>query len=337
MIQLALYGSIANPPHGEHLERCIDETSAEAQHAESSGFDAFFFGEHHQDKDGFLPSPLLVCTAIAARTTRLKVGTSVLLLPLYHPIHVAEDAATMDLIAHGRTILGVGIGYQEADFNMFGVPRAERVRRFEEGVAIIRQCWSGERFSFDGKHYQLSDVQMRPRPFQRPGPPLWIGAWASAAVRRAGRLADAWVAGPSKPLDMMQPLTTHYREAAQEAGREPCVILMRDAWVAESRDEAERVYGPEVMTAYKYYWRNQALAFQGITSEAAFTLDTMADDRLILGTPDECVQQIHRWSEALGTTYMVFRLRHAHSGGPPHAAIMRAIELFGARVIPQLS
>jgi len=337
MIQLALYSSIANPPHGEHLERCVDETIAEAALAESCGFDAMFFGEHHQDRDGFLPSPLIVCTAVAARTTRLKVGTSVILLPLYHPIHLAEDVATLDIVSHGRTVLGVGLGYQPADFNMFNVPRSERVGRFEEGVDIIRRCWTGERFSFPGKYFQLEDVQMLPRPLQRPAPPLWIGGWAPAAVRRAGHLGDAWVGGPSMALEEMKQLTNTYRAAAAAAGREPCVILMRDAWVASSREEAERVYGPEVMTAYQYYWRNQALAFQNIDSEAAFTLANLAEDRLILGDPDECVQQLHRWSEALGTNYVMMRLRHAHSGGPPHKEIMKAIELFGSRVVPQLT
>jgi probable F420-dependent oxidoreductase len=337
MIQLALYSSIANPPHGEHLERCVDETIAEAELAESCGFDAMFFGEHHQDRDGFLPSPLIVCTAVAARTTRLKVGTSVILLPLYHPIHLAEDVATLDIVSHGRAILGVGLGYQPADFNMFNVPRAERVGRFEEGVEIIRRCWTGERFSFPGTYFQIDDVQMLPRPLQRPAPPLWIGGWAPAAVRRAGHLGDAWVGGPSMALAEMKQLTETYREAAAAAGREPRVILMRDAWVASSREEAERIYGPEVMTAYQYYWRNQALAFQNIDSEAAFTLANLAEDRLILGDPDECVQQLHRWSEALGTTYVMMRLRHAHSGGPPHNEIMKAIELFGSHVVPQLT
>ncbi|HXA95766.1 MAG TPA: LLM class flavin-dependent oxidoreductase, partial [Candidatus Dormibacteraeota bacterium] len=90
-MKFGLYSSIANPPRGEQLDRCIDEVIAEAQLAEASGFDSCFFGEHHQDHDGFLPSPLIVATAVAARTTRLRVGTSVILLPLHHPVHVAED------------------------------------------------------------------------------------------------------------------------------------------------------------------------------------------------------------------------------------------------------
>ena len=135
-------------PHGEHLDRCVDQVIAEAQLAEASGFAACFFGEHHQDKDGFLPSPLIVATAVAAQTRRLHVGTSVILLPLHHPVHVAEDVTTLDIVSKGRVILGVGVGYQAADFRAFGVPMEHRAALFEEGVEIIRRCWSGEPFSF---------------------------------------------------------------------------------------------------------------------------------------------------------------------------------------------
>src|SRR3989449_5279234 len=173
-MKFGLYSSIANPPRGERLDRCIEEVIAEAQLAEASGFDSCFFGEHHQDRDGFLPSPLIVAAAVAARTQRLRVGTSVILLPLHHPVRVAEDAITLDLVSRARFVLGVGIGYQPADFRAFAVPMEHRMALFEESVAILRLVWPGERFSFRGKHYTLEDVQITPRPFQRPGPPLWF-------------------------------------------------------------------------------------------------------------------------------------------------------------------
>src|SRR5712691_7480379 len=210
-MKFGLYSSIASPPRGEHLDRCIDEVIAEAQLAEASGFDSCFFGEHHQDGDGFLPSPLIVATAVAARTQRLRVGTSVILLPLHHPVRVAEDVITLDLVSKGRVILGVGIGYQAADFRAFAVSMEHRVALFEEGVEILRQCWTGERFSFRGKHYTLEDVQIRPRPFQRPAPPLWIGASVPAAARRAGRLADAFVGTPSMDLEFTVGLVEAYK------------------------------------------------------------------------------------------------------------------------------
>src|SRR5258708_31884747 len=128
-MKCGLYSSIANPPRGEQLDRCIDEVIAEAQLAETSGFDSCFFGEHHQDHDGFLPSPLIVATAVAARTTPLRVGTSLILLPLHHPVHVAEHVITLDLVSNGRVILAVGIGYQLADFHAFSFPIASSAWR----------------------------------------------------------------------------------------------------------------------------------------------------------------------------------------------------------------
>ena len=309
-MKFGLYSSIANPPHGEQLDRCIDEVIAEAQLAEASGFDSCFFGEHHQDTDGFLPSPLIVATAVAARTTRLRVGTSVILLPLHHPVHVAEDVITLDLVSKGRIILGVGIGYQPADFRAFSVPMDDRAGRFEESIEI------------------------RPRPYQKSGPPLWIGASIDAAARRAGRIADGFVGTPSTGMANAVHLADVYKEAAREAGRPAEVVQMRDAWVATSRAEADAVYGPHVMTAYRYYWENRLAEFKNLAAGSEFTLERLAPDRLILGDPETCVREFQRWQKATGASTFLLRLRHAHSGGPPHDKIMAAIKLFGERVLP---
>lgn len=102
MTTFGLYAAIGDPPRGERLQQCIDEVCAEAQRAEQVGFDAILVGEHHQHRDGFLPSPLIVSTAVAARTQKIRIGTGILLLPLYHPVHVAEDTATLDIISKGR-------------------------------------------------------------------------------------------------------------------------------------------------------------------------------------------------------------------------------------------
>ena len=110
--------------------------------------------------------------------------------------------------------------------------------------------------------------------------------------------------------------------------------MMKDAWVASTRAEAERVYGPEVMAAYQYYWRNRNPNFGSLGSDPEFTLENLARDRLVLGDPEECVTEFHRWSQATGSGYFLLRLRHAHSGGPPHERIMECIRLLGERVIP---
>ncbi len=336
MIELSIYSSIANPPRGDDLDRCMVEAVREAEAAEAAGFSGFFVGEHHQDKDGFLPSPFVVLAAIAARTQRIRVGTAVLLLPLHHPIRVAEDAATLDIVSGGRTVLGVGLGYQEADFRAAGIDRRERVPRFEESVDILRRAWTGEPIRHKGRAFEIDDVRVTPAPLQQPGIPIWVGGWVPAAVERAGRLGDALVLGPSFTLDENRALADRYRAAAEAAGRTPQLVLMRDAWVADSFEEAARIYGPEVSDAYRYYWRNGATAFRGFGSEAEFRFENVWKDRIVAGAPETCIAEFRRWSEALGVSSFILRLRHAHSGGPPHRRIVTAIERFGRDVIPYL-
>ena len=333
-MKFGIYSSIADPPAGANLALKVEEVVAEAKLAEAVGFDSCFFGEHHQDKDGFLPSPLIVASAVAAQTTTLNLGTSVILLPLHHPVKLAEEVITLDIVSRGRFILGVGLGYQPVDFRTFDIPIESRVSRFEEEIEIIRQCWSGERFNFSGEHFNLEDVAIRPLPYSDPSPRLWIGASRAPGARRAGVIADGFVAGPSTDLNSTVSLTSVYNDAAQLSGKNPVLCLMRDSWVSRTRAEAERVYGPEVIDAYKYYWRNGLNEFRQYRSESEINMANMAPDRLIIGEPQEVVEDFHRWKEATGADYFLLRLRHAHSGGPSHERILEAIQLFGEEVIP---
>jgi len=333
-MKFGIYSSIADPPAGANLALKVEEVVAEAKLAEAVGFDSCFFGEHHQDKDGFLPSPLIIASAVAAQTTTLNLGTSVILLPLHHPVKLAEEVITLDIVSRGRFILGVGLGYQPVDFRTFDIPIESRVSRFEEEIEIIRQCWSGERFNFSGEHFNLEDVAIRPLPYSDPSPRLWIGASRAPGARRAGVIADGFVAGPSTDLKSTVSLTSVYNDAAQLSGKNPVLCLMRDSWVSRTRAEAERVYGPEVIDAYKYYWRNGLNEFRQYRSESEINMANMAPDRLIIGEPQEVVEDFHRWKEATGADYFLLRLRHAHSGGPSHERILEAIQLFGEEVIP---
>jgi probable F420-dependent oxidoreductase len=337
MTTFGLYAAIGDPPRGERLQQCIDEVCAEAQLAEQVGFDAILVGEHHQHRDGFLPSPLIVSTAVAARTQKIRIGTGILLLPLYHPVHVAEDAATLDIISRGRLILGVGMGYQAGDFGAFGVPLSQRVSRMEEGIEIIRACWTQDRCSYAGKRFRLDNVAVYPKPVQRPHPPIWVGAMADESIRRAAQYGDAWLTGITQPMPNIRRHTQIYKAYAGEFHRPARITLMRDAWVADTRQQAMDQYGPEVLAAYKYYWKSDSLSFQDNRSESEFTIEKMAPDRIIMGSPDEVVDQLQRWQETMGAEMIIFRLRQAHSGGPSHDKSLRAIRLFGEKVIPQLA
>jgi probable F420-dependent oxidoreductase len=337
MTTFGLYAAIGDPPRGARLRQCIEQVCAEAQLAEQVGFDTILVGEHHQHRDGFLPSPLIVSTAVAARTQKIRIGTGILLLPLYHPVHVAEDAATLDIISNGRLVLGVGMGYQAGDFAAFGIPPRQRVSRLEEGIDIIRACWTQDSVSYEGKQFRLDQVAVYPKPLQQPHPPIWVGAMADESIRRAAQYGDAWLTGITQPMPNIIRHTQTYKASAGEAQRPAHVILMRDAWVAETRQQAADEYGPEVIAAYKYYWQSHSLSFRDNRSEAEFTLEKMAPDRIILGSPEEVVDQLRHWQEATGAERFIFRLRQAHSGGPSHDKILRAIRLFGEKVIPKLA
>ncbi len=174
--------------------------------ADELGFDSIWLTEHHFVADGYTPSPVPLMAAIAVRTKRVEISTDILILPLYHPVKLAEDIATVDVLSNGRVMLGVGSGYRDEEFAAFGTSRKERARRMEEGVAVLRGCWAEGPFSFAGRHYQLNGIDVVPKPVQRPHPPLWMAATAEPAARRAARLGlhllpqadrtggyDAWV------------------------------------------------------------------------------------------------------------------------------------------------
>jgi alkanesulfonate monooxygenase SsuD/methylene tetrahydromethanopterin reductase-like flavin-dependent oxidoreductase (luciferase family) len=156
--------------------------------AEQRGAQVLWVAERPFVAGALLPAALPLCAALAERTERARIATGVVPLPLHHPLRIAEDGATLDVLSGGRFELGVGLGEHAEGFDGFGVPIRERAGRFEEALALVRQAWSGEPVGGSGGHFEIAEVRVFPRPVQRPHPPLWIAASADAAVRRAARL-----------------------------------------------------------------------------------------------------------------------------------------------------
>src|SRR5262249_26308531 len=198
----------------------FEETLQECEPAEAAGFESVWLGGHPH-RAVLPPTPLIRLAAIAARTRRLRLGTGVLLLPLYHPLAVAEEAAMVDVISGGRLVLGVGAGYAPEEFAAFGVSIKERGSRMDEAVPLIQRLWSEEKVTHEGRHYRVTPAAVGPRPVQRPRPPIWFAGWVEPAIRRAGRLGDAWLGGPSARLDELAVCVRLYRQARQAAGRDP--------------------------------------------------------------------------------------------------------------------
>jgi alkanesulfonate monooxygenase SsuD/methylene tetrahydromethanopterin reductase-like flavin-dependent oxidoreductase (luciferase family) len=159
--------------------------------AEEAGFDSFWVSEHHGLPDGYLPSPLTLLAALAPATSRITLGTGVLLAPLHHPLRIAEDAAVVDVLSGGRLVLGLGLGYAEHEYAAFGVDPAERGSRLDALVRALRTAWTGEPVHCDV--LGLSGARVTPVPGRRI--PVWLGGYAVRAVRRAGLLADGHLTG----------------------------------------------------------------------------------------------------------------------------------------------
>jgi probable F420-dependent oxidoreductase len=308
------------------------ETLAECERAEAAGFDSIWLGEHHNNPVLY-PAPLVGLAAVASRTRSVRLGTGVLLLPLYHPLMVAEEGAMVDVISGGRLILGVGAGYAPEEFAAFGHSLKERGSRLEESAALLHRLWTEDHVMHHGRHFRLDKATVAPRPVQQPRPPIWFGAWAEPAIRRAARLGDAWFVGPSANLNEIAPCARLYRNACMEAARgEGEVNLFRYVFVAGSIEEALATAGSPFIEAFeKMYFRWPHPVVKRPAGQ--LTIERLAQDRIILGDPKTCVEDIHRFQKELGAAHLVCRFSVP---GIPRAACRASLELFTREVMPML-
>jgi probable F420-dependent oxidoreductase len=307
--------------------------------AETLGFDSAWVSEHHGSGDGYMPSLLPTLAAFAAATDRIKLGTGVILTPFYNPLRLAEDAATVDLISGGRLILGLGLGWREEEFRMFGVPLAERARRTAETVDILRLSWTGQRFSYEGKLLSFDQVKVTPAPERAGGPPIYLGGSVEAAIRRAGRIADGYIRTRGGEVERMRADLKTAEDGARSAGKAASalgfaqlqnVFVWEDgnAWdvVREGAAHQIGVYGG---------W-----AAGGDTPGQGFLVGPVDEDSLRRitpsGTPQEVAHVLRPMIEAFGGREEFHLVVRLHYPGMDFDTASRAVELFGERVLPAL-
>jgi alkanesulfonate monooxygenase SsuD/methylene tetrahydromethanopterin reductase-like flavin-dependent oxidoreductase (luciferase family) len=326
------FGIVLNtqdPPRGENISRIYNEALREAEAAERAGFELAVVGEHHHSPDGYLPSSLTFLAALAARTSTLRLASDVMQLPMWHPLHVAEMGSVIDNISNGRLILGVGLG--QRDRAAFGIPKKGIARRFEESIEIIRRAWNDEAVSFHGEQFDLQNVRVSPRPVQRGGPPIWIGAISKPGLLRAGRAGDGWPTDNLQSLETIKQWAGIYRDSAREHGRPSEVALARSAWVAETVGEVEQKWWPFVSAFHQPYIKLGLFKDIGDTADG-WSFDRVSPGRLVAGNPARVVREIERYQSEVGCEWMIFLFRHPL--GPSHEEVLGCIEMFGKEVLP---
>jgi len=325
----------AQHPGADDPARRFAETVEQVRLIRSLGFDSIWSGEHHVTP-GFHYFPLLsMLQRLAAEADGLWVGTNLVLLPLHNPVELAEIGAFLDVITGGRFILGVGLGYRAEEFAAFGVPMNERVSRLTEGVEIIRRLWTEDGVVHKGRHWQLENVTIRPRPLQKPRPSILVGSQVDAGIARAARIADGWLVVPLPTVDEFAKQASVFAAARSAAGLPPSAHVCRllEVYVAADEATAIRRAAPFLFEKYAAY---MSWGLRGVAIDRAAPPDeqlrVLAANRFAVGAPAQVIDALVRQHRA-GVTHASMRVSWP---GMPQADVLAGIELLGRDVLPEV-
>lgn len=303
--------------------------------AEELGYDNVWLAEHHFTEDGYNPSPLPTAAAIAARTSRIRIGTYILLLPFQHPVRVAEDTTCIDIWSNGRFDLGVGQGYAANEFHSLGISRKERSARLAEGVELVRRLWTEDNVTFDGRFTQVRDLTLSPKPVQQPHIPVWIGARADRAIQRVARMGCHLMGtlGPD-PAPV-------YVEALKENGYNPAnfnIGQIRLVYVAESEDQAWDDIQEHIHNSMEYYGKIMAEANDVPGDDNIWRFKDAGELRdsgfgraAMIGTPDKVARRLEQFCQNYHCTHFVFGTQLP---GLDPKKVTRSLELFAKEIMP---
>ncbi len=334
-------------PGGTETE-AFEQAFEQVDTAERCGLDVMWLAELHADPArSVLAAPMTIASAIAARTSRIKIGIAVQVLPLCHPLRIAEEAATVDQISKGRLIFGVGRSGLPRTYEAYGIAYAESKDRFAETLHVIEQAWSQPRFSYEGQYHRFDDVAVTPKPYQKPLPPIRVAASSPDTFPAIGKLGYPIFVMPRGTFSDMLPAIDSYRAAYRAAGHpgRGQVYLRVPLYVGETAELARSEPEPSIM----HFFREQAarlrasanragtLASEGRAERAALLDNLTYEDairgKVIIGTPERVAEQLHLLQEELGLDGILAEL---NTGGRiPHECVVRALQLLCGEVMPR--
>ena len=317
----------------EKMPQKIQDAVEQVRAARDAGFDLIATGQHYLSYPYQMPTPLTYLARLSAEAEGMQVAAAVLLLPLLQPVDIAESVATLDAMTGGRFVLGVGLGYREEEYTAFGIKASERVARTMEFLHVLKLLWGEPEVEFDGRFYTLPKIKPATRPVQQPHPPIWIAANNDRAIKRAARLGYPWLINPHATVSVLERQRGLYRESFQGSDVvEPSdVPMMRELYMDMDRERAIELARPYLGPKYQAYaaW-GQDKALPGKESFAV-PFEQLAQDRFLLGTPQDIIREVERYRDQLGVNLMLFRMQWP---GMPQAQVMHQIALFRDHIIP---
>lgn len=321
------------PPHIQPASR-ISMLREQTRAANAAGIDSVWVLQHYL---GSMPTlqPVHLLAALAQDAGDMKLGTNMYILPLRHPVGVAEEFSTLDHITGGNAIAGFGMGYRENEFASFGVPMNERIGRYEESIELVRQLWTGEQTNYSGEHFQLDDEKISLKPVQAGGPPIWIGAGAHRkGAERAARLGDAWIVPPHTSPEKLQAVLGHYQAERDRLslGSADELVVRRELVLDPDAERARKIGLNARYAVTREYAKYNAPDKTGNYShlDSKHSATQTADASYLFMDPSTAVAAL-KDLEAQGLTYIVLRMQWYDLA---QEQVLRTLELFKNDVLP---
>lgn len=320
------FGIYVNQYHDGRTEFEFDHVFEQLDTMEEFDYDIAAAGQRHFYEDGFY-DPWTTLTAMATHADDLTIMSNIIILPVFHPIHLAERMMGIDHLTGGNSRFGISLGYRESELVNFGIPMEDRVGRFMEGLAVTKRLLEGERFDYDGDYIQFEDGFVRPEPSQEPRPPIEGGGSAEAAIKRAAYRCDGFTAAITDP-DVLEEDIELYYDAIEEAGKDSedsHVTIMVDGYVAETTEAAVDALDPYLIDLQTKYikWGNPE--FEGRPDFEDI------EPGLLFGTPEEVAEKIETYRD-IGVDTLIFRTQFP---GMDQETTLESIRRFGDEVLPQ--
>jgi alkanesulfonate monooxygenase SsuD/methylene tetrahydromethanopterin reductase-like flavin-dependent oxidoreductase (luciferase family) len=322
-------------PLGTDQVRALDEQLELVRTARDAGWDAVFAGQHYLSESLTHIQPLPYLARLSSEAGDMRIGLGILLLALQNPLDVAENFASLDVVTGGRLTLGVGLGYRDVEYDAFGIGTTGRVARFEANLDIVLRLWAGEEVDADLPWCRLSAAKLNLLPVQQPRPPLWMAANSDGAVRRAARLADAWMVNPHATTSTIRRQVELYGTTRSEAGTGAGAGLpvMREIFCAKDRATAVERAAPYLAEKYRTYamWGQDKVMPEAESFDIAY--EDLAQQRFIVGSPEDCLEALLPWRDEVGADAFIFR---THWAGMPLDSARDSVELLAKEVVPVL-